>query len=391
MPIKRKQLNGDQALAYGALSCGIKMVTGYPGSPSSGTIKALISLANKHNIYVEWSSNERVALEMGIGTSIAGRRALVCTKSVGFNVMIDPLMALNLTPVHGGLVILLGDDPGGYGSQNDQDSRPLAASVEMPLMEPATPSEAYAMMRKAFQISEELNTPVIIRETRSFSQQEERFPVSDEHHEAEDLGFHKEPWRFVPVPLNAVEKHRNLHATIKSFEEWANTSSFNKATGKGTKGIIGAGFAYNKIEDVLGPESADKFRLLKLGVLYPLPEKLIAEFLKDCHEVLVVEENEPFIEIQVKAIAHDNECHTRIFGKQSSYFCRQGELYRWQIQQALAKFAPEFIPEQKHLKENEAEEIIVLTAGTTRSLMPLRKRPQVWDRSLCLSEIPDVW
>jgi indolepyruvate ferredoxin oxidoreductase alpha subunit len=99
-------------------------VTSYPGSPSSGTVEALIDLADKHDMYVEWSSNEKVAMEMGIGASIAGRRALVCTKSVGMNVMIDPLMALNLTPVNGGLVILLGDDPGGYGSQNDQDSRP---------------------------------------------------------------------------------------------------------------------------------------------------------------------------------------------------------------------------------------------------------------------------
>ncbi len=104
MSTKRKMLNGDQAFAYGALSCGVKMVTGYPGSPSSGAVETLIGLAKKHNIYVEWSSNERVALEMGIGASIAGRRALVCTKSVGFNVMIDPLMALNLTPVHGGVL-----------------------------------------------------------------------------------------------------------------------------------------------------------------------------------------------------------------------------------------------------------------------------------------------
>ena len=134
-------LNGDQAMAYGALCSGVKVVTSYPGSPSLGTVETLIGLAKKHDVYVEWSTNEKVAVEMGIGASMAGRRVLVCVKSVGMNVMIDPLMALNLTPVNGGLVILLGDDPGAYGSQNDQDSRPLAPFLNMPMMEPATPSE----------------------------------------------------------------------------------------------------------------------------------------------------------------------------------------------------------------------------------------------------------
>jgi len=351
-----KTLNGDQAFAYGALSCGVRLVTGYPGSPSSGTVETLIGLAKEHNIYAEWSSNERVALEMGIGASMAGRRALVCTKSVGFNVMIDPLMALNLTPIHGGLVILLGDDPGGYGSQNDQDSRFLAASVELPLMEPSSPAEAYAMLKEAFQISEQYHTPVIIRETRSFSHQVETFSVSDEPTETAELGLLREPWRFVPVPLNAVDKHRNLHETIACLKEWANASSFNRAEGKGPKGIAAAGFAYEKVRDAIGDENIDKFRLLKLGILNPLPDTIIAAFLKECQEVLVVEENEPYIEIQIKAIAHDKACCTRIFGKQSSDISREGELFRWQIQQALRKCAPEFSPLHKYLEENEAEE-----------------------------------
>ena len=114
---------GGEALAHGALVSGVQMVTSYPGSPSSEVVESLIAVAEEHGIQVEWASNERVALEIGIGVSIAGRRALVCTKSVGMNVMLDPLMVLNLTPVHGGLVIILGDDPGGYGSQNDQDTR----------------------------------------------------------------------------------------------------------------------------------------------------------------------------------------------------------------------------------------------------------------------------
>ena len=148
MPLET--ITSAQALAQGALVAGVKVVTSYPGSPSSETVEVLIELAGPHGLHVEWSSNEKVAMEIGIGVSIAGRRALVCTKSVGMNAMVDPLMVLNLTPVHGGLVILLGDDPGGYGSQNDQDTRPLATMLEMPMVEPATPAEGFAMMQAAF-------------------------------------------------------------------------------------------------------------------------------------------------------------------------------------------------------------------------------------------------
>ncbi len=350
-------LNGDQAMANGALSCGVKLVTSYPGSPSSGTVETLISLAKKHKIYVEWSSNEKVAMEMGIGASLAGQRALVCTKSVGLNAMIDPLMALNLTPVHGGLVILLGDDPGGYGSQNDQDSRPLADFLEMPMLEPASPAEGYTMMQEAFSLSEKFNTAVIIRETRSFSQQEESVSVSEEHYRKANLGLVREPFRFVPVPLNAVVKHGELHRRIEAVSEWADSASFNQTTGSGIKGIISAGFAHRKLFDVVGDENPGEFRLLKLGVLYPLPKKVITQFLQDCDEVLILEEIEPYVETRIKAIAHDAGCLTKIYGKQSYHISREGELFRWQIQNALAQFIPEYVPEHKYLKENEAEEI----------------------------------
>ena len=151
---------------------------------------------------------------MAIGASIAGRRALVATKSVGLNVMLDPLMALNLTPVHGGLVILLGDDPGGYGSQNDQDTRSLALLLEMPLLEPAGPAEGFAVIREAFAASERLRMPVIVRITRSFTQQKEPVDVPDGPYEQPSLGLGVEPWRFVPVPRNVVKKHRELHARV---------------------------------------------------------------------------------------------------------------------------------------------------------------------------------
>src|SRR5262245_54933143 len=165
-------------------------------------------------------------MEIGIGASIAGRRALVCTKSVGMNVMLDPLMALNLTPVHGGLVILLGDDPGGYGSQNDQDSRPLIPLLEMPMLEPASPAEGFAMIREAFDVSERHHTAVVVRETRSFTQQVDQFEEDDGPYSQPDLGLIREPFRFVPVPRNVVAKHRALHERFAGFRNWANASPF---------------------------------------------------------------------------------------------------------------------------------------------------------------------
>jgi indolepyruvate ferredoxin oxidoreductase alpha subunit len=351
-----KTLNGDQAFAYGAWASGVKIVTIYPGSPSSGTVETLAGLADEHDIYVEWSSNEKVAVEMGIGASIAGCRALVCTKSVGLNVMIDPLMALNLTPVNGGLVILLGDDPGGYGSQNDQDSRALAAALEMPMMEPATPAEAYEMAKEAFRISETYHTAVIVRETRSFSSQEGPVPVTDKPYQKAGIGLVREPFRFVPIPLNAVEKHRALHKTIGALGDWAEHSPFNQASGSGKKGIICAGFIYKKLCDVAGGELPEEIPLLKLGVLFPLPRNRIVNFLKGCEEVLVIEETEPFLETHIKAIAHDTDCSTRIVGKQNPHIQQEGEVFRWQIQRALAEFVPEFVPAAEYLKENEAEE-----------------------------------
>ncbi|MCJ7579469.1 MAG: thiamine pyrophosphate-dependent enzyme [Candidatus Aminicenantes bacterium] len=351
-----RTLNGDQAFAFGALNSGVKLVTSYPGSPSSGTVESLIELAKHRDFYVEWSSNEKVSMEMGIGASIAGRRALVCAKSVGLNAMIDPLMALNLTPVHGGLVILLGDDPGGYGSQNDQDSRPLASFLEIPMLEPANPSEGYLMMREAFSVSELYNTPLIIRHTRSFTLQKEPVQIHKKDYPDINYGFIKEPFRFVPVPKNAVEKHRDLHRRIKNFGKWSENTPFNRSSGSGKTGIIGAGFAYQKLMDVFGNTTPKELRLLKLGVLYPLPENIIADFLRECRKVLIVEENEPYLEIQIKAIAHDIGCSTKILGKQGSHIHREGELFRWQIQEALLNFLPELKLMNKYSKDDEEHE-----------------------------------
>jgi indolepyruvate ferredoxin oxidoreductase alpha subunit len=351
-----KRLNGDQALAYGAIVSGIKMVTGYPGSPSSGTVEELVKHAKGANFYVEWCSNEKVAVEMAIGASIVGSRALVCVKSVGMNVMVDPLMALNLTPLNGGLVILLGDDPGGYGSQNDQDTRPLATMLEIPMMEPSSPSEAFFMMRHAFKLSQQYKTAVIIRETRSFTQQIEDILISDKSIKKVNFGFTKEPFRFVPVPKNVVSKHRQLHKRIAEISQLVEELPYNTEKGIGTKGIIACGFTYKKLIDVLGSNQFLDTGILKLSSIYPLPQRLITNFLLKYPEVLILEENEPYLESQIKTIAYDSECETNIFGKLNRFVHREGELFRWQIQESLEKFMPGFNPGNTYNRRGEAEE-----------------------------------
>lgn len=352
----QKILNGDQAMAWGALSSGVKIITSYPGSPSSGTMNVLIDLADEHDLYIEWSTNEKVAIELATGASMAGRRTLVCVKSVGMNVIVDPLMVLNLTPLNGGMVILMGDDPGAYGSQNDQDTRPVAPLVELPMLEPASPTEAYTMMREAFVLSEKYQVPFIIRETRSFTNQEETLSI-DNIEKPVDRGLAREPYRFTPVPINAVAKHKALHETLDELTRWADTTPYNRIEGTGEKGVIASGFGYQKVKDVLGPEIPESIRILKLGNLYPLPRKTITEFINHCDEVLVIEENSPFIESQIKALAQEEGMSVSILGKGKGLLPQAGEIFRWQIQRAFTEYIPDSKPTANYSQDNEADEI----------------------------------
>jgi indolepyruvate ferredoxin oxidoreductase alpha subunit len=316
----------------------------------------MIAAAREHDIQVEWSSNERVALEVGIGVSIAGRRSLVCTKSVGMNVMLDPLMALNLTPLYAGIVIVLGDDPGGYGSQNDQDTRRLAPLLEMPMLEPSSPAEAFAMTREAFSVAERFGLPVIIRETRSFSQVEGWVDIPPPPYERLSRAYAREPWRFVPVPGNVVAKHRALHERLAACALWGETSAYVQTSGSGELGVCAAGFAAAKLADVLGDPPRDVLRVCRLGLLHPLPARTLGSWLASCREVLVVEETEPFVETALRAIAHTHAPGVRILGKLSGHLSPEGELFRWQIREALLAWQPGLALAGRYRREVEAAE-----------------------------------
>ena len=339
--------------------------------------------------HLEWSANERVALEVAIGATLGGLRSLVCTKSVGMNVMVDPLMALNLTPLSAGLVIVLGDDPGAYGSQNDQDTRALADLLELPMVEPDTPRAGLEMVEAAFAASERYAMPVVVRVTRSFDTC--RVEAGALTRARLDWQVRKgvvtrEPLRYVPYPGNAVAKHHDLHRRLQGAAAWVAGEALNRRTGPlpapavtadaghGTggvraprpsgkagaavpaapsdragmpdrtrRGIVSAGFCTSKLDDVIGDRAGtagDEVGWLALGGVFPLPAGPLRDFLAAYDEVLVVEENEPYLEQRIAALAHAERLAVRVRGKLTGDVARCGELYRWQIVDALARFAP---------------------------------------------------
>lgn len=362
------KISGGEALAYGAAKAGIGCLTSYPGSPSSKTVATLIELVGNgegKGCHVEWSTNERVALEVAIGTCLGGIRSLVCTKSVGLNVMLDPLMALNLTPLSAGLVIILGDDPGAYGSQNDQDSRPLADLIELPMIEPATPQIGLNMVVSAFAVSERSGLPVIIRITRSFDVCTEVIDSLAGSLLSWQVNFghvSREPFRYMPYPGNAVEKHRDLHRRLQIASVGIDSAEFNHCTKPSSgsedrvvakRGVITAGFCSSKFAEVFpaGEKPAESLiyddqltksgvGLLELGSIFPLPSGLVKDFLSQYEEVIVFEENEPYLEHHISSLAHVSGLKTAVRGKLTGDVERCGELYRWQITQALSKFTP---------------------------------------------------
>ncbi len=344
------------AIAYGALAAGVQLVTSYPGTPGSTPAEILLELAEQHQIYFEWSLNERIALEMGIGASIAGRRALVCVKSVGMNVLLDPLMCLTYTGVHGGLVVLLGDDPGAYGSQNDQDSRGLAAFAEIPLLEPSDAGRAYPLMTEAFDLSERFQTPVVLRITRSFVQQRVQIepPRPTEKRKAGELV--RTAYRFVPYPDNAVALHGELHDRLERIGRWMNDHGFYRQTGSGSTGVITAGFCAGKLGDLFAGQLPEDLPVLRLESLFPLPEATVARFLAGWDQVLIIEESEPFVENQVRALAERQKLAVQILGKREAGLPSTGELFRWQIQAALAQVWPAFRPAAEYAPGAESQE-----------------------------------
>ena len=303
-------LSGDEALAQGAYEAGVKVAASYPGTPAT---EILEYLAKFDEVDSQWSVNEKIAYEVALGASIAGVRSIFSAKHVGLNVAMDSIMTSAYTGVGAGFVIVTADDPGLHSSQNEQDNRLLAQFAKLPLLEPATPSEAREFVKVAFQISEQFDTPVMVRLTTRVAHTKENLSTS-ERHEIGNKPFHPDIPKYVMVPGNAYRRHLVLEDKLKKLKEYAEKSPLNRIeTGDEEMGFIVDSVSYLYVKEIF-----PKAPILKLGMPSPFPEQLVREFAGQVKEVFVVEELEPFIENQVRMLGIP--CRA----KHSSY--RVGEL-----------------------------------------------------------------
>ncbi len=286
-------ISGNEAIARGAWEAGIKLASAYPGTPST---EILEELAGYKEIYSEWSPNEKVAMEVAIGASMAGGRALVCMKHVGVNVAADPFFSASYIGVKGGLVVVSADDPGMHSSQDEQDNRNYAKFARVPLVEPSDSGEAKDYMVMAFDLSERFDTPVLFRTTTRTSHSKSLVTFG-ERKETEPVTALTRDWnKYVMMPGNAIARHVIVEQRVKDLEEYAEDCPFNRIEmGDPKIGIICSGSAYGYTREALPGAS-----YLKLGLTYPLPKKLIAKFRSMVDKMYIVEEFDPFIEDHIK-------------------------------------------------------------------------------------------
>jgi indolepyruvate ferredoxin oxidoreductase alpha subunit len=336
---ERRLLLGNEAIVRGALEASVSLATTYPGTPASEIGDRFYEISRETDLVFEYSTNEKVALEVAAGASAAGWRTIASMKHVGLNVAADALITLGYVGVKGGLVIISADDPSLFSSQNEQDNRYYARMAGLPMLEPASPQEAKDMARAAFALSEELGLPVLLRTTTRVNHT--RGPVTlGELAPRSGLGhFLKDPFSQVMVPAVAREAHARLLAKQVKVRERAETSPFNNLTGQGPWGIVTSGVAAAYVEDaILELGLGDRVTLLKLGFTNPLPEKLIADFLGRVEKVLVVEELEPFLEDGLKAMAQGRGLTLPIQGKGEGLFSRLYEYQPSMVRHVIARY-----------------------------------------------------
>ncbi len=291
----KKLMLGNAAVARGAYEAGVKLVSSYPGTPSTEITESVVDYPE---IYVEWAPNEKVAAEVAIGASIAGGRAMSCCKHVGVNVMADPLFTVSYIGANGGLVFCVADDPGMHSSQNEQDSRHYAEAAKILMLEPGDSSECKEFTKRAFALSEEYDTPVFVRLSTRVSHSQSMVELCDPE-EAPLKPYEKNIAKNVMMPANAIKRHVVVEERMKRLCALADTTDLNVIEDNGKKiGVICAGITYMYAKEGLG----DQVNYLKLGMVYPLPTQKILDFAKTCDTLYIAEELDPVIENHCKAL-----------------------------------------------------------------------------------------
>lgn len=331
----KKLLLGDEAIAQGAIDAGLSGVYAYPGTPSTEITEYIQNskLTAERGIHSRWSANEKTAMEAALGMSFMGKRAMVCMKHVGLNVAADPFVNSAMTGTNGGLIVLVADDPSMHSSQDEQDSRYLGKFAMIPIFEPSSQQEAYDMMDKAFEMSEQVKLPVLMRVTTRMAHSRAVVELKDEPRQQNAINYDAEASSWVLLPANARKRNEKVTAQQPELEQMAMQSEYNqlKTFGKHHKtGVVASGIAWNYLLEALGND-AESVAMLKVSQ-YPLPKQLVRDLAAECDELLIAEEGQPFIEEMVRGVL---ESSMPVKGRLSGELPRTGELNPDHMKRAL--------------------------------------------------------
>lgn len=348
---------GNQAFAWAALQAGVRAVAGYPGTPSSELIETVALLRAQgiaHDVYVEWSTNEKAALEVLAGASAAGARSLFTCKQVGLNVASDALLSLNYVGIRGGMVLFVADDPGPISSQTEQDTRRFAAFAKVPVLDPATPEQGADMMRYAFELSEDYHTPVIVRPTTRICHASTFFDIPEETRARPipEGGFERDP-KWVIFPKRSYEAHGEINARLKEITQRESQGAFNPVYTGGTNasdashprntiGIIAGGVSVQYVREALSMlDEAGvcmPYKLMQIGTPYPFPEQAVRDFCADIRDVVVVEELDYVLEEALLALVGKHHLDVQVYGKLTETIPDRGELSTEEVTKRLRAF-----------------------------------------------------
>jgi len=354
----KEYLLGNAAIARGILEAGAGVVTSYPGTPASEIVESLAPVSKEYNLHIEWSVNEKVALEVAIGASWTGVRSAAVMKHVGLNVAADPFMTLAYTGVKGGLVVISSDDPFCHSSQNEQDSRRYAQFACIPCLDPADPQEAKDMTVYAFKLSEELELPVLLRPTTRVSHARADVDMGKGKTKKSTTSqeFVKNPARWVALPAHARTRHSVLIEKQDAIKAALENSPWNRLVLRGELGVIASGISGLYAEEAIERLESD-VSILRIGT-FPPPDDLCAEFFKHVSKVLIIEELEPVLEEYVERAAREHNPELEILGKNTGHIPRDGELDSLIARKAIADMLELTHTMEEPQSMTEADEIL---------------------------------
>ena len=353
----REFLMGNEAIALGAIAAGVNLVSGYPGTPSTEVLETVAKNRTK-DCYVEWSVNEKVAMEVAAGASYAGARVLVTMKQVGLNVASDPLMSLEYIGIKGGMVILVADDPGPISSQTEQDTRTLAAFSKVPCFDPSSAQEAYEMVQEAFVFSEKYKTPVFLRPTTRVCHGYASVEIMEEEAYRHNLpeGFIKDSKRWVIFPKLSFGNHRKIEERnveladiFSAYERNRIENEKQNPADKSRIGIAAGGINFTYVMEAM--KKTGSVPVFKVATPFPFPEKMAVRFLQELDAVLCIEELDPVIERALIYVAGKYGLAVKIYGKMTGHVASSGENSIDSVKESIYQF----MREQQHAFENDSE------------------------------------